>query len=181
MPRPKFFYIKYCKNQCLYASWISRVFSRLLIILRAYLWWDNYSQVGLRKGIGFLCLKYVRMRIKYFISACLLSLENVDKSCVREKCCTQKIVFISISSPLNNNAQFLHTLTPAWQFFSKNTKKSHSVNWVDIFLPLFFLSNNHILMLISTNNGQITSYMFTYYQFIRVNLFKAPLASCVME
>lgn len=34
--------------------------------------------------MGFFCLEDVRVRIKYCISACLLILENVGKSSVRE-------------------------------------------------------------------------------------------------
>lgn len=116
--------------------------------------------------MSFLCRKHVRLRVRYFISACLLPLENVGQSSVRENALPKKkknLWAISTSSHWTVCGFFLFVLffyimhflildicvtlvhcliLTSWQFFCKNRKKARNSNWVEMLLSLFLFSKN---------------------------------------
>lgn len=94
----------------------------------------------------FLCPKHVRMRVRYVISACLLRVENVGQSSVRENASQKKLWSIPTSSHwtlcvfliLNICVTLVHCLIlTTWRFFCKNRKKARNCNWGEMFVPFF--------------------------------------------
>lgn len=114
------------------------------------------------------------------------SLENVTKSntgknALQKNCdlfqhlaTEDYTLFFLFFSVLNIHVTLAYCFTTTLGSSSVKNKKAPNVNWVDsLFLSLFLFQRNIIAMLISANNGSVTSYMFPYLLMDKSNLFKA--------